>query len=227
MKIKELFETENKQIALDEAIKLIKRDCQDFLKLNTRPIYRGYSDDSSLKVVVPGTLVKGTVRKNRQPRDTSPWFHEIMNDTLKEYSGVKARSESLFCSYQAIQAGEYGELYAIFPIGATKLIWSPHIIDPYADFQEDWGNWPSREMHGWISDIVDSADGEFDPDMRSKDRRPVLEMLFDQHGSEMYADGSSKQAQKSRHEIMVVCDSYYALPRSKFDMEALMKKVHE
>ena len=223
MKIKELFEATPNN-ALDEFVKLVMRDCQPFLKLKTQPLYRGLSEARKQKIL-GGFAIKDDVRIDRKPRDSNPYLHNAMNRALKKKYGVPVRSESLFCAYSKAVAMAYSDdmPYLIFPIGETKLIWSPYIIDPFAELQEVWGSAENSTLLSWIEKIT--VENELHPRDDENDRRAVIEILFDEYGDELYADGSSKDAQNSKNEIMVLCDSYYAISSTKITIDELMDKL--
>lgn len=72
------------------------------------------------------------VRQNRQPLDTSYKIHDKMDDQFYKKFGIKARSNSIFCTSILYNAEKYGTPYYIFPIGNYEIIWSPWIFDLYS-----------------------------------------------------------------------------------------------
>ena len=70
-------------------------------------------------------------RKNREPLDTCIKLHNILNDSFKKYTGIKARSETVFCIPNKKVTKVYGKPFIMIPIGKFDYIWSPKINDLY------------------------------------------------------------------------------------------------
>lgn len=108
----------------------IQEQCQPFLKqANGEPMYRGYDFFTSL--TQPAKTI--TVRKDRQPRDTSPIVHGLMDAYFQKKFGAKVRSEGLFATGRAGTASYYGKVYYVFPVGDFKFIWGKYNGDAIRD----------------------------------------------------------------------------------------------
>lgn len=128
-------------------------------------------------------LFVGTVRKNRVPKDTPKEWHEELDRLFYEKFGIRARSNTLFCSPVQSFAESFGISYMIFPMGRYEIIWSPQVTDLYSDV-----------IKPLMSDLNEPAGAE------------ELEDVVDR-----YTKGNLKSALKSESEIMLSCDEYYGI----------------
>lgn len=111
---------------LERIAKLIKKDCKPYLNDVIR-IYKNYffysgRNDSR-------DFLKKDVRQDRVPRDTPPEIHEFLDEWFKRKFGVRARSQSVFCSFYESDADGYGNIYYVFPVGEYKAISNKDIND--------------------------------------------------------------------------------------------------
>jgi len=134
MKIIELFEADedeqqDREIELMHAIKTIKQDCQPFLEqAGGRLLFRGSNSFVSGKG--PSKLFqKRTVRTDRKPLSTDLLVHQASDDWFHDEFGIRGRSAAVFATGDHTAANTYGTVYAIFPIGDFKFIWSPVVRD--------------------------------------------------------------------------------------------------
>ena len=118
-------------LSQEEFIAGVKEKCQPFLKdMGKRMInddifvFRGFTSHS-------GDYIHGTVRTNREPKDTNRAFHELFNNWTKEKFGIYSRSECLFATSDEGEASEYGSVFAVFPTGPYEEIYSSVISDLY------------------------------------------------------------------------------------------------
>lgn len=140
MRFKEYLNEQNDG-NIKEILEKIKKDCQPFLKdlKKASPLddllYSGRKKSES--------AFKGTVRKNRNPKDTPLDVHNWLDNWFEENFGIKARSNSIITTGDSDVAKGYGNLYVIFPIGNYEIIWSPRINDLYTKlyYESDiaWG----------------------------------------------------------------------------------------
>ena len=114
-----------------EAFLTILNRCQQYLfdlsKKNMRGLLlsgRGRSRD----------WFEGTVRTDREPKDTPIHIHRWLDDWFKANFNVYARSNSVFVTSDYGLANDFGDnVYCIFPIDKYKIIWSNKITDLYGD----------------------------------------------------------------------------------------------
>ncbi len=74
---------------------------------------------------------EGVIRTERTPLNMDKDVHYRLDDIFFSKFGVKYRSNSIFVTGDASEAGEYGKIYLIFPIGKYQYTWSPSINDLY------------------------------------------------------------------------------------------------
>jgi len=110
---------------------LIKRDCEPYLKQLNGSNFSGYSllrsgrQDS-------GYFKKVSVRVDRKPKDTPIDIHNWLDEWFYKKFGIKARSNTMFCTSSISLAGRYGSaIYYIFPMGNFEIIWSDIVNDMY------------------------------------------------------------------------------------------------
>lgn len=73
-----------------------------------------------------------SIRQTRNPLDTNKDIHKIIDDSFYEKFGIRARSNTLFCTSSSWIAKNYGVPYFIFPMGKYEVIWSKTIFDLYS-----------------------------------------------------------------------------------------------
>ena len=123
-------------------ISLIEKNCQPFLK-QMKSI--NFEDDNLL---FSGRwdrteFTKKKVRKNRRPKDTSIDIHDWVDNWFYKKFGIKARSNTIFCTSHKGYALSYGNLFVIFPIGKFEVIWSSRLKDLFnkADMNRGLEKW--------------------------------------------------------------------------------------
>lgn len=130
MKIYEILH-ENK--STDRVIDFIRKNCQPFLAANKSSLLNG-------QYLYTGTkrwdsrVFKSPVPTNRKPRDTSILIHNLFDHYFKQHFGIPYRSNALFTTTQSSVAEQYGNVYAVFPIGNYKILTSPIIEDLTTSF---------------------------------------------------------------------------------------------
>ncbi len=109
----------------------ILSDCKQYFDLVRKEnvdnifLYRGtYKNVKSYKKI--------KTRKNRIPTDMCKNLQFLLDNYFKKYFGIKARSETVFCSPSEKSISKYGNIYIIIPIGKFDYIWSKNIIDLYS-----------------------------------------------------------------------------------------------
>ena len=186
----------------EEASELIIAHCHPFLaqsgfdpsNLNDTALFRGVGDYVELPM-----FSKQTRWMRRNPVDTNRYIHNELNKYFDEAFGVEYRSESFFATGSEKIAENYGHTFLVFPIGHFKFIWSPIIEDAYSYFAQ-----PNPDGIHHMSDVLGKDISRHDDDFVDE----IAEYLRKEHP---YKSTNLSEAITSRHEIMVHCDSYYAL----------------
>lgn len=188
-------------------IPTLEEDCKPFIKdlmsiHGKNMLYTGrdyFREDFKLK----------RVRKERDPVDTPKLVHNWVDDWFYKKFGVRARSNSLFASFNYRQANSYGaEAYIAFPVGQYKAI-SSHKVD---------------DLFGVIVTAKNKLGG---PDAHMFDTNTWLEGLSPDKQIELKAymysrlDDADYRDKLMFHEneYMIVCDEYYIV---KLEHEALL-----
>jgi hypothetical protein len=178
----------------DDELDDLKKGCMPFLKDVKKAqkhywhyLFRGFQRRE-------GDFSYKKPRADRRPTDSSPAWHDVLDIVMKKKFGVKARSEGVFC--KTVTPTGYGMDYMVFPIGKYKCIWSDMIMDAY--FQEPGGF-------------------DYDPDDPGNRYEQDMEryMAHGEHIIDMYQQGgihkvaASLNGPKQKHEVALICKSYY------------------
>ena len=176
MKITELFESEQVADNFDDMVKLIKRDCQPFLKEGKHYlVFRGMKNKAE--------YFKQSVRQDRLSKNMPKAAHNLIDEWFEEKFGFKARSTAVFAVGDFHTARAYGPVYAIFPIGDFKYVWSGAVNDLFAD----------------ILPYIEDDDPK------------LLKNSIDKFMSNAaYKNKNLLDGIDSNNEIMIHCDKYYA-----------------
>lgn len=177
-----------------------------------QPFIKDISKYSQLNFLWSGRKGKphvfyGRVRTNRKPKDTPKEIHDVLDQAFEDNFGVKARSQSIFCSIQPQKAKEYGTPYIILPIGKYKTIWSSQVDDLYIYLEQ------------YIQNELDIG-GAFQgwDDSEPEDREEVLNFLEENlpdairrwYTDEFYMKGIGSRL-RWKQEVMLVCQEYLAI----------------
>lgn len=215
----------------EEVIHRIKTDCAKFL--NEIDFYVGPGVESAAYInntTVPRALWRGMTLLNtefvklqgdrtRTPSDTSPYMHRLLVDHLNKQFGWPYRHSGVFCSSARSQAYSYGDnLFLVFPIGDYSYVYSPKIQDAYQSF-DNHTNPDGPKMMEEILSAMGKTAAEFDGDMEDEDYyRKWFNLVYEYlEKYKPYTDKylkhvlDSNSALQNGIEIVVKCDSYYAL----------------
>lgn len=125
-------------------------------------MYRGYGGAVSAYF---GGARELTLRKDRKPRDTTQYVHDLVNAYFVKRFGVKVRSEGLFATGDRHTAEKYGHPYYAFPVGQFKFVWGTHKGDPVMDTLH-WTrmieNMMKVRQHAQAMSVAEKVLGEID-----------------------------------------------------------------
>jgi hypothetical protein len=109
------------QLDLQEAIKVIKKNCSDSLWMfETRTaIWRGEKQQDSI-LGKDGVAIIDTTKSERKSQSMSNWYTLII-DNHPKYKNYPKRSQSLICANDTEIAKEYGPPMAIIPFNNAKI----------------------------------------------------------------------------------------------------------
>lgn len=114
----------------DKLIAYIEKNCSEFLiELEKADsfLYRGFGM-RQLERKAPKAFVSSSM-VNRPPKDNQVEIQKRYDQNLKMAGFTALRSNSIFCTGDESNAGNYGEVYAIFPINGFSFTWSALIDD--------------------------------------------------------------------------------------------------
>jgi len=178
---------------------IIKQECKQFLSQSSGlSMWRGITSSEQL-------LKKKSRLNNRRPMDSPRGGHNEVNKIFKQKFGHEFRN-AVFTTGDSTVAGHYGSIYAIYPIGDFKFLWSPSVKDltmiansyPVGDtsiLQDIWNLFKSEFMVEPPEDLATSMGRTAENSDYQMTNLPA--------------------AIKSGHEIMIWCDEYYALMESE------------
>jgi len=150
--------------SIEEIVVLLWDNCLPYLKdtIKTSEKFTNfmYSGRASSK-----DYFKGTIRKNRKPKDSDDRVHDILDKSFYKRWGWYARSNVLFTSGSIAQADNYGKTYLIFPIGKYKLLYHPGYADVVDYLEEDIYEVTTERM---IDDMKDN----------------LIDVYYERYGSE-------------------------------------------
>jgi hypothetical protein len=128
IRFKQFLAEESAHIELDDAIGLIKKNCQPFLKEAQRNlVYRGMREGLGRRytIEVPHP-------ENRLPRNSDVAFNVAYNFQIAAAYGIQnIRQHSIFTHGNKSTVTAYGEPYYFFPKGHIKYLWGPLIGDSW------------------------------------------------------------------------------------------------
>jgi len=178
--------------------KKIKSQCKPFLSqiksLNLPGLFRG---DKHLNFLVS---VK-KVRKDRRSLDTDQMDSDAIDDWYENKFGWRPRSQALMTSGRPGQAGGYGDLFLVIPVGNFKILWSRTVDDLFV--KQD------MMKHSYNLLTWNQMGDEDSP--ANIERRKGLDQLLGYDYVE--TDKLTKQMiyVASGGELMVKCDKYWAI----------------
>jgi len=181
----------------DEIAFLIKKDCKPYLKQLNKLNFSNYNLLRSGRRNV-GYFKKLSVRMDRRPIDTPMDIHNWLDNWFHKKFGIKARSQTLFCTSDISFAGSYGSsIYYIFPISNFEIIWSNIVKDIYNQDSFRMGLEIFQER--FLAGIRPNS----------------------------YGKGDLQGALKSGNEIMLYCKEYYVLDDDGMNTELILKGLSD
>lgn len=123
---------------------------------------------------------------DRRPRNTPDWLHEAVNQWFYARFGMPVRGGCIFCTGSFYDAGIYGGVYKIWPIGEFLAFFSLNVKDLFDYFVEN-------ELHV------------------NKMSKEAFETLMDSLGYECTSDlNRLMEVAAAEVEIMLYCEEYHA-----------------
>lgn len=170
------------EISGADEFEVIRRECRSFLEHADGHLLLRGVNLHELKGKSENVYLK-QVRKDRMPRDTDPEIHQALDEWFFKKFGIHARSKSMF----GVGDTERGRRITL-DYGDVCAVF------PRGDFKFVWS--PS------IKDLFDYA-------LIHSSESAELIALLEKKG---YTTSNLPKALESGHEIMVECESYFAVP---------------
>src|SRR6056297_324818 len=123
----------------NKRLQLIKKDCQPYINILKKISFMYYLLSGRSSGYGSLDFDKKKVRQNRKPKDTPEEINQWVDKWFYKKFGIKARSQTLFCTSDKSSARNYGKIYYIFPIGNFEVIWSKKYTDLYNRAHMDTG----------------------------------------------------------------------------------------
>lgn len=202
----ELILLEECQLFLDEFKKI-------YLNGTKLPLRRGMTFQPTEHV----TKIK--VNKNRKPSNTNIRVHNAADQWFLNTFGVKARSQSFFCTSSKTVANDYGFPFFVFPVGNFDIIWSRQVNDLFMYLREST---ILKNAGVEVSDRTQAKEMINDPSIISD--KLLYETVSKILDSADYVKGKLDEALASKNEIMVLCDYYYVAEDRNEDVIDFIKQ---
>lgn len=188
---------------IDEIWPTILKECKPILK-----VYKSVNNTAMNHVFYRGMKYKGAVTKgfsriDRKPKDMVEESHKFLDDYFLKAFGWRARSECVSATSSTNQASYYGFLYAFFPIGDFKYIWSPD-IDDIIDYMPSLN--PADLNGQYLSELNNNITNlEYDVWLKNLKKNLTKKL------GEWYTNKDIKSALIRKKEIMFKCGYFYGL----------------
>jgi len=185
MKLFELFGSSKPTTKdIEKAAELLLQNCQPYLKEIDYNI-GGNRIFRGMHVDHKSFIKEYKVNKARPPKDTPMNIHKTADEWFNKKFHIKFRSQGLFGFGAVVSANNYGRVYTIFPIGEFDYCYS----NAYDDLTEIISaKAPAKATAEDIEEILEDGYYKFNVDLVKVINK------------------------KEWNEIMISCDSYYAIP---------------
>ena len=163
----------------------VNRDCQPYLLENDEALISGYALHRGMDDSKPMREVP-VWKNNRHPSSTSKEIHKISNKYFLKKFGKPFRN-AMFATSDRKRAEFYGATHLVFPKGTFEYIWSPTWEDSWDEMVHVWNKWENHSTQENIQNTVKALE------------------------SANYQSDNLKAGILSMNEVMIWCDSYYAI----------------
>lgn len=145
------------------------------------------------------------VKKDRKPSLSSLRVHEAADDWFFDKFGIRARSQTIFCTSSLQMTKEYGVPHLVFPEGEFQTIHSPKVDDMFI-YTGDYSIYRKYcDMYG-EPEYLDMKREEFISQLDEETFRTVLYAMLESYD---YRLNDLSGALLSLNEVMVYCDNYF------------------
>lgn len=211
---------------------IIRKECAPFLKTAGSMAFSAYrgmepsgyeewsralvipkDDDDVVEHEIKDDAYINAVPRNREPVDSSGYYHEALNKFFVGKVGLPVRSACFFATGEYESVGHYGTPHIVLPCGDFHYTWSSRIIDAY-------NNCPANLRNA--ADVLDATltDEFLDKNLTFSSFEKFIEHLKKVLRVEVKGELSISDASESRATITLIAlemsldRSYPAIKRS-------------
>ncbi len=220
--------TEGNKLPVETVLTMVYDKSKPFIKDLVKGGFSYYNKQDSLMMSgrkgYDPTITK-KVRQDRSSKDTPEDTHKLMDNEFNKKFGIKARSQTIFCTGDLHTARGYGStVYLIFPIGKYEIIWSPKYRDLYNDtnsiFYNPMKDLEKSEIKIWREWGENGKNDKEREDAEFKKASDTYNKRMDSISKEVvssYQKDNIVQALRSTNEIMLYTKQYIGFRRNDWD----------
>lgn len=207
MRLTEFISSVEKEVR--KMAKIIHRDCQPFLQASNYLEYRLYR---GVEISPKTNLDKFDCRTERIPRDSPRIMHSIADDWFYQKTGIRFRSNAVFCVGDKLATLTYGKPHLLLPIGNFDFCWSPVYSDLYESL-EDVVNWKK---------FVNQPESE-----QKAAKKKFIGALENGKYEFNTSIASFRRGVENDHEMMIHCKQYYLLTTDGVLVDAIVQELRK
>jgi len=149
-------------------------------------------------------ITKIKVNKKGKANSTNERIGTACDEWFYKKFGIKARSQTVYCTGSRKVATDYGFPFFCFPVGKFDIIWSPKIDDLFLRITEIK---VIEEAKG-VTLSFEEAKAKID-DINFINDAELYKAIDSLLSKAQYVKGSLDKALASKNEIMIHCNHYY------------------
>lgn len=198
MKLSNLLSTPKNRAAIEEFIHKVVEECRPFLvekRIAGNLLFRGINATSPI-------LYDKPIRSDRKPKHTPSIISDKVDDYFEQQFGIRFRSNSIFCTANISTASVYGKVYAVYPVGEFKYLWSDKVEDLFLELESILNRHELRIAKLRDPEWVDQHSQEIEEKL--KNFKVAIAKLD-------YKNNELKRALHSGNEIMITGNTYHAI----------------
>lgn len=193
-------EDELSRLHMVDVLNMIKDECQQYLRrvaMNGKfhALYTGLPSKRWPQCEVQ-------VRKDRAPIPTPKRIQDTFDRVMMEMYGKEFRSDSFFATGSPAMSDDRGIKHLVFPIGRFEYLWSEKLDDLIYGFGSEEDITDEKGLY-WDMQEAEGMDAE----------DKVLKKFLKEN--EFVLNKDLRRAADKRHEVMIDCKYYYAIPAEK------------
>jgi hypothetical protein len=198
--ISEADENELSRLHMVDVLNRVKADCQQFLHraAGAGKFHGLYTGLQTARW--PDCEVQ--VRKDKAPIPTPKRIQDTFDRVMRELYSKEFRSDAFFATGSPAMSDERGIKHLVFPIGKFEYLWSEKQADLIYGF-------------GSEEDLVDEKGLYFDMQEAEGEEAEDKVLKAFLKDNEFKLNQELRQCADKKHEVMIDCKYYYAIPSDK------------